>query len=326
MPTGFVHRSNKLSFFDLEEVSNVMSQNIKNKIMSVSKELEKNYKNQGIFEIGIGEKLPKRAVITEIVNDVRRIIFPGYFGNENTAYAPLNIFAGNSLAVIYEKLFKQIRIALNFHNKNKINSETEEMAEQAALKFIERLPSIQAMIFKDVEAELLGDPAANSKEEIIFSYPGIFAIFVYRIAHELYELKIPFIPRIMTEYAHSKTGIDINPGAVIGEYFFIDHGTGIVIGETTVIGNNVKLYQGVTLGALSTQKGQALTGVKRHPTIEDNVVIYSNTTVLGGETVIGANSIVAGNTFVTESIPANTKVSAYMPELKYKKRGGEKLK
>ena len=298
----------------------IMSQNIKNKIEDIAGKLNRNYINQGIFELGIGEKLPKRSEITEIINVVRRIIFPGYFGSENTAYVSLDIFAGNSLAILYEKLFKQTRIALSVGRKDKINTETEEKAEEKTLKFIEALPLIQAMIFKDVEAQLSGDPAANSKEEIIFSYPGIFAIFIYRVAHKLYELDIPFIPRIMAEYAHSRTGIDINPGAVIGEYFFIDHGTGIVIGETSKIGNNVKIYQGVTLGALSTRKGQALTGVKRHPTIEDNVVIYANTTILGGETVIGENSIVAGNTFITESIPANTKVSSYMPQLKYKKR------
>ena len=158
------------------------------------------------------------------------------------------------------------------------------------------------------------------KKKLSFVIREIFAIFVYRIAHELYELQVPFIPRIMTEYAHGETGIDINPGAKIGEYFFIDHGTGIVIGETTVIGNHVKIYQGVTLGALSTQKGQGLSGVKRHPTIEDNVVIYANTTILGGETVVGCNSVVAGNTFVVSSIPRDTKVSAHIPELQYKNR------
>lgn len=298
-----------------------MNHNIKTKISEAAERLNENYLNQGIFEMGIGEKLPKRAEIIKIVSEIRRIMFPGYFGDENTSYVPLENFAGNLLAVIYEKLFKQIRISLILNDKNKANSETDERAEELTLKFIERLPYIQSMIFKDIEAELSGDPAANSMEEIIFSYPGIFAVFVYRIAHELYKLDISFIPRIMSEYAHSQTGIDINPGAEIGEYFFIDHGTGIVIGETTKIGNNVKLYQGVTLGALSTRKGQALAGVKRHPTIEDNVVIYANTTVLGGETVIGENSIVAGNTFVTESIPANTRVSAYIPELKYKVRG-----
>ncbi len=299
-----------------------MSHSIKDKIEKIAGKLNQNYINQGIFELGIGEKLPKRSEITELINVLRRIIFPGYFGSENTAYVSLDIFAGSSLAILYEKLFKQTRIALSVGRKYKNNTETEEKAEEKTLKLIEDLPLIQAMIFKDVEAQLSGDPAANSKEEVIFSYPRIFAIFIYRIAHKLYELNIPFIPRIMTEYAHSRTGIAINPGAVIGEYFFIDHGTGIVIGETIKIGNNVKIYQGVTLGALSTRKGQALTGVKRHPTIEDNVVIYANTTILGGETIVGENSIIDGNIFITKPIPANTKVSSYMPQLKYTKRKG----
>ena len=180
---------------------------------------------------------------------------------------------------------------------------------------VNEVPNIQNMLLMDVEAAFYGDPAAKSKEDIIFSYPGLYAIFVYRYAHALYKLNVPYIPRIMTEYAHGKTGIDINPGAEIGKYFCIDHGTGIVVGETTVIGNHVKIYQGVTLGALSTRKGQELSGVKRHPTIEDNVVIYSNTTILGGETVIGENSVIAGNTFITASIPANTNVASTMPEL-----------
>lgn len=297
-----------------------MSHDIKSKIADAANELESNYKNQGIFEIGIGEKLPKRTEIIEIINEIRRVLFPGYFGSENTAYVSLNNFAGNILASIYEKLFKQIRIALIYQGKGTRLEGVEDKAERLALEFIATLPKIQQLIFKDVEAELQGDPAASSKEEIIFSYPGIYAISVYRIAHVLYVLKVPFIPRIMTEHAHGKTGIDINPGAEIGEYFFIDHGTGIVIGETTKIGNHVKIYQGVTLGALSTMKGQELSGVKRHPTIEDNVVIYANTTILGGETVVGKNSVVAGNTFVTESIPEGTKVCAYMPKLQMKKR------
>lgn len=309
---------------------------VKKKINETAGRLENNYKTQGIFEIGIGEKLPRRSEIVDIINEVRRVIFPGYFGNENTAYVSLGNFAGNTLAGIYEKMFKQIRIALIHKDRqvveknqknNKENNENEgskknveDIAEEKTLAFLDRLPDIQQMIFKDVEAELEGDPAAGSMEDIIFSYPGIYAIFIYRIAHVLYELNVPYIPRIMTECAHSKTGIDINPGARIGEYFFIDHGTGIVIGETTEIGNHVKIYQGVTLGAMSTMKGQALSGVKRHPTIEDNVVIYANTTILGGETVIGKNSVVAGNAFVIESIPENTKVSAYMPKLHMKKR------
>lgn len=292
---------------------------VRQKISDAANRLERNYQQQGLFEMGIGEKMPKRSEIIDIINEVRRIIFPGFFGNENTALVNLNSFAGNTLAGVYEKLFRQIRIAFLFNKKNQVEN-VEELSEEITLKFIDALPEIQSLLIKDVEAQLAGDPAAGSKEDIIFSYPGIYAIYVYRIAHVLYELNVPYIPRIMTEHAHSKTGIDINPGATIGEYFFIDHGTGIVIGETTIIGDHVKIYQGVTLGALSLAKGQALSGVKRHPTIEDNVVIYANTTVLGGDTVIGRNSVIAGNTFVTESVPANTKVSAFMPELQIKTR------
>ena len=297
-----------------------MAGTVKDSIGNIAAKLAENYKEQGIFEMGIGERVPKRSEIIDLVKELQRVMFPGYFGTENTAYVSLDNFAGCSLAVIYEKMNKQIRTALAYTNDKKEEQDIREQAESLTRTFIERLPYIQEMLWKDVEAEYDGDPAANSKEEIIFCYPGIFAIFVYRIAHELYELEVPFIPRIMTEYAHGETGIDINPGAKIGEYFFIDHGTGIVIGETTVIGNHVKIYQGVTLGALSTQKGQGLSGVKRHPTIEDNVVIYANTTILGGETVVGCNSVVAGNTFVVNSIPRDTKVSAHIPELQYKNR------
>lgn len=297
-----------------------MAMTVKDNIGNVAAKLAENYKRQGIFEMGIGERVPKRSEIIDLVKELQRVMFPGYFGTENTAYVSLDNFAGCSLAVIYEKMNKQIRTALAYTNDKKDEQDVREKAENLTRTFLERLPYIQEMLWKDVEAEYDGDPAANSKEEIIFCYPGIFAIFVYRIAHELYELKVPFIPRIMSEYAHGETGIDINPGAKIGEYFFIDHGTGIVIGETTVIGNHVKIYQGVTLGALSTQKGQGLSGVKRHPTIEDNVVIYANTTILGGETVVGCNSVVAGNTFVISSIPRDTKVSAHIPDLQYKNR------
>ena len=297
-----------------------MAFNIKDCIGNAAAKLAANYREQGIFEMGIGERVPKKSEIIDLVNELQRVMFPGYFGTENTAYVSLDNFAGCSLAVIYEKMNKQIRTALAYTEEKKDEQNIRERAENITRTFLDRLPRIQEMLWKDVEAEYDGDPAANSKEEIIFCYPGIFAIFVYRIAHELYELQVPFIPRIMTEYAHGETGIDINPGAKIGEYFFIDHGTGIVIGETTVIGNHVKTYQGVTLGALSTQKGQGLSGVKRHPTIEDNVVIYANTTILGGETVVGCNSVVAGNTFVVSSIPRDTKVSAHIPELQYKNR------
>ena len=293
---------------------------VKNRIDTASERLNDNYKKQEIFEVGIGERLPKKSEIIDTLLEIRKVVFPGFFGEENSAYVRLENFAGSTLAIIYERLFEQIRTTLLFRGKRVRGEKFDQEVEDLALKFIDRLPVIQELLLKDVEAELDGDPAASSREEIIFSYPGIFAIFVYRVAHELYKLKVPYIPRIMTEYAHGLTGIDINPGADIGEYFFIDHGTGIVIGETTAIGNHVKIYQGVTLGALSTMKGQQLSGIKRHPTIEDNVVIYANATVLGGDTVIGKNSVIAGNTFITESVPENTRVSALMPELNIRSR------
>ena len=176
--------------------------------------------------------------------------------------------------------------------------------------FLKQIPDVQDMLESDVNAAYDGDPAAYSKSEIIYSYPGLYAIMVYRLAHELFQLKVPLIPRIMTEHAHNVTGIDIHPGATIGRSFFIDHGTGIVIGETTVIGEHVKIYQGVTLGGLSTDGGQTLKGTKRHPTIEDNVTIYSGVSILGGDTVIGSGSLIGGNTFVTDSIPRDTRVIA----------------
>ena len=291
---------------------------VKTVIAEMAEELNKNYSDQKLFDLSLGERLPQKDEIIDFVDELRKVTFPGFFGRENMAYANKKYFAGHKLSLLYDKLFRQIKVALSYKNGAKSYQEITEDAQEKALGFIRRIPEVQALLCKDVEAEYNGDPAANSREEIIFSYPGLFAIFVYRYAHVLYQMKVPFIPRIMTEYAHGETGIDINPGANIGEYFFIDHGTGIVIGETTDIGNNVKIFQGVTLGALSTRKGQQLSGVKRHPTIEDNVVIYANTTILGGETIIGANSVVAGNTFVTKSIPANTKVASTMPELEIK--------
>ena len=291
---------------------------VKTVIAEMAEELNKNYSDQKLFDLSLGERLPQKDEIIDFVDELRKVTFPGFFGRENMAYANKKYFAGHKLSLLYDKLFRQIKVALSYKNDAKSYQEITEDAQEKALGFIRRIPEVQALLCKDVEAEYNGDPAANSREEIIFSYPGLFAIFVYRYAHVLYQMKVPFIPRIMTEYAHGETGIDINPGANIGEYFFIDHGTGIVIGETTDIGNNVKIYQGVTLGALSTRKGQQLSGIKRHPTIEDNVVIYANTTILGGETIIGANSVVAGNTFVTKSIPANTKVASTKPELEIK--------
>jgi serine O-acetyltransferase len=181
--------------------------------------------------------------------------------------------------------------------------------------FLQKLPEVRRILETDAQAAYEGDPAATSRMEVVMAYPGMYAVTVQRLAHELYRLRVPIIPRVMSELAHSKTGIDIHPGATIGERFFIDHGTGVVIGETTVIGSNVKIYQGVTLGALSPRKGQSLAGVKRHPTVCDNVTIYSGASILGGDTVIGEGAIIGGNSFITESVGENMRVSVKKPEL-----------
>ena len=289
----------------------------KSAILRAAKGLTENYASEELFMPKSGRRLPNRSVIIDIVRDLKSIVFPGYFSTDTSATVFPEYYVGHRLNDIYDRLKNQIEIALLYHGEEP--EEAEAHADRTACGFFEQLPEVQRLLLPDVQAGFDGDPAAKSKEEIIFSYPGLFAIYVYRLAHILYKENIPFIPRVMSEYAHGRTGIDINPGATIGEYFFIDHGTGVVIGETTEIGNNVKLYQGVTLGALSTRMGQQLANVKRHPTICDNVTVYSNSTVLGGETVVGESTIIGGNTFITESIPANTKVSAKSPELVIKK-------
>ena len=289
----------------------------KSAILRAAKGLTENYASEELFMPKSGRRLPNRSVIIDIVRDLKSIVFPGYFSTDTSATVFPEYYVGHRLNDLYDRLKNQIEIALLYHGEEPEEAATH--ADRTTCGFFEQLPEIQRLLLTDVQAGFDGDPAAKSKEEIIFSYPGLFAIYVYRLAHVLYKEEIPFIPRVMSEYAHGRTGIDINPGATIGEYFFIDHGTGVVVGETTEIGNNVKLYQGVTLGALSTRMGQQLANVKRHPTIRDNVTIYSNSTVLGGETVVGENTIIGGNTFITESIPANTKVSAKSPELVIKK-------
>lgn len=287
----------------------------------ISKAISSNYLESELLLGKTDKPLPTRSVIIEIINDLRQLMFPGYFSVENIDSAGASYYTGHMLAVIHHKLKKQIALALAYNSDEHIlstNDKILEKSESICVEFFKTLPSVQQMLLLDAQAGYDGDPAADSREQVIFSYPGLYAIFVYRIAHELYKIKVPFIPRIMTEHAHSKTGIDINSGAVIGKYFFMDHGTGIVIGETTIIGDYVKLYQGVTLGALSTRGGQHLAGVKRHPTIGDRVTIYSNATVLGGETVIGADSVIGGGAFITSSIPEKTRVSVTPPELAIK--------
>ena len=304
-----------------------MKESINSIILEASREIARTCEEKEYIVSNAGRHLPDRGKIIEIVKDMRRVVFPGYFGPENiTLISPEN-FIGERIASIYEALKKQVAQAYYYRDYKKYTSmEIDRKAEEACANFIRKLPYIQSMLTKDVEAGFYGDPAAKSREDIIFSYPGLLAIYVYRIAHEFYIQDVPLIPRIMTEYVHGRTGIDINSGATIGEYFFIDHGTGIVIGETTEIGNNVKLYQGVTLGALSTRQGQKLRDTKRHPTIKDNVTIYSGATVLGGDTVIGEGVIIGGGAFITQSVPAYAKVMVKNPELIINNKNRKDLK
>lgn len=265
------------------------------------------------------ENIVSRDVLISVVKELRRLLFPGYFDNEKVRKDYVEYLVGSRLEYIEYNLTKQIKRALSNCKDGDALCEKaiEKKTEEIVNEFIERIPKIREYLYTDIQAAYSGDPAAYSTEEIIYCYPGVFAITVYRIAHELWQLEVPMIPRIISEYAHNLTGIDIHPGATIGKYFFIDHGTGIVIGETTIIGERVKIYQGVTLGGLSTRKGQLLKGVKRHPTIGDNVTIYSGTSILGGETVIGNDVIVGGNAFIVSSVADGMKVNVRNPQLEY---------
>ena len=254
---------------------------------------------------------PDKDVVIDITDKLRRIVFPGYF--KEKTYRIYN--AKHNLSMLIEDVMFNLNRQMEL-----VLQGTEQDPQQLCLDFFRQIPKVRALVQTDLQAAYDGDPAASGKEEIVFSYPGLYAITVFRLAHELYKLGVPMIPRIMTEHAHSLTGIDIHPGATVGEYFFIDHGTGIVIGETTIIGRNVKVYQGVTLGGLSTRGGQSLRGKRRHPTIEDNVTIYANASILGGETVIGHDCVIGASAFITQPIPACTTVSLKNQELHLKTR------
>lgn len=270
--------------------------------------IAKGYEAEEIFFTKERKQFPSRSAVIELIYDIRTLLFPGYFDNESAAGDTSEHLIGERLLHINRVLNTQVRKALLYGDSTLEDEEARQRAEEIAEQFLDRLPIIQELVLKDSKAAFDGDPAARSREEVILTYPGVFAVFVYRIAHELFKLEVPLIPRLMSEHAHGQTGIDIGPGAQIGEYFFIDHGTGVVIGETTIIGSHAKIYQGVTLGATSTRKGQLLAGVKRHPTLGDFVTVYSNASVLGGDTVIGSGSVIGGNAFVCESVPENARV------------------
>lgn len=274
--------------------------------------------------------LPKYGVVVEIVQDLKDILYPGFRRREGLHIGNVTYHVGNLVDGLHDKLTTQIGRAL--HHDDRVRNQTSDCENQTdyeakgqaiAIKFMEQIPRIRAALASDVEAAYEGDPAVISRDEIIFCYPGLEAITVYRIAHELLRLGVPFIPRMMTEWAHKETGIDIHPGAKIGDHFFIDHGTGVVIGETCEIGERVKIYQGVTLGALSfptDADGQLIRGQKRHPTIEDGVVIYANATILGGKTVIGSKSVIGSSVWITSSVAPKSTVVLEKPKLNV--RGG----
>jgi len=269
--------------------------------------------------------IPSRDSIALTIHKARRILFPGYFTQSVPAPSNLEYCLEEEVTGLNKELSKQVILTLK-HDCMRYGqpcAQCDEISRTKTLEFIQALPRLREVLATDVRAAMEGDPAAKSYDEVITSYPGLFAIAVQRIAHELYKLQVSGLPRAMTEYAHSFTGIDIHPGAEIGNYFFIDHGTGVVVGETTEIGNRVRLYQGVTLGALSMPKEavESFRNKKRHPTIEDDVIIYSNTTILGGDTVIGARSTIGGNVWLTESVPPDTKVYLKKPELIYSENG-----
>ncbi len=268
------------------------------------------------------EPLPSKEAIIEIIHLSCRILYPGYFSRIRIDTVNLLYYYGQEVTQLFEALSEQIVLAMRHECRrhNMVCIDCEDRGQEIAIHFMRELPRLRTMLAKDIRAAYEGDPAAKGFDEIIFSYPGLFAISVYRIAHELYKQGVSLIPRIMTEYAHNMTGIDIHPGARIGGSFFIDHGTGVVIGETTDIGNRVRIYQGVTLGALSLPKDavKKLRNEKRHPTIEDDVIIYAGVTILGGEAVIGARSVIGGNVWITESVPPDTKVFLKKPELVFK--------
>ena len=298
------------------------SEDYRRELPGIVEELVLSCEGKECFDHVSPEPLPSRESIIDLIVKARRILYPGYFIRSRVDRVNIGYYFGQEVTGFFEDLAHQITLSIRHEclRYNQPCTQCLDRGHEAAVSFIHEMPRLRQLLARDVIAAREGDPAAHSNDEIIFSYPGLFAVMVYRIAHQLFEQGVPLIPRIMTEFAHGKTGIDIHPGAHIGERFFIDHGTGVVIGETTEIGNRVRIYQGVTLGALSLPRGslEALRNQKRHPTIEDDVVIYSGATILGGKTVIGARSVIGGNVWITESVPSDTRVFLKRPDLVFK--------
>jgi len=295
---------------------------IREDLPTIIEDIVESCHDEQCFEYINAEVTPSRELVIEIIYRLREMLFPGYFSKEKIDPINLRYHMGQAVSTLFELLAEQITNSIRYECLRHDNPCVHciQQGQKEAGTFLKSIPKLRRILATDVRAAYEGDPAAKGFDEIIVSYPGIFAIMVYRIAHELYEQKIPLLPRIMAEYAHSFTGIDIHPGARIGESFFIDHGTGVVIGETTEIGKNVRIYQGVTLGALSLPKdaGELLRGKKRHPTIEDDVIIYAEATILGEKALIGARSVIGGNVWITEPVPPDTTVMLESPRLIYR--------
>ena len=274
------------------------------------------YGSYGMVNHSRGANLPGRENIARIVHGLDELIFPGFRENQSLDHSDLRLVTAEKVNNLARELIREVEKSLAFYVRSGAltcgHESCHAASEMIVESFFEELPAIRRALSLDMQANFRGDPAAKSVEEVILSYPGFQAVVVHRLAHYFWKAQVPLISRMMSEFVHGSTGIDIHPGAQIGESFFIDHGTGVVIGETTIIGKNVKLYQGVTLGALSVKKEEG--NKKRHPTIEDDVTIYSNATILGGETVIGRGSIIGGNVWITESVPPNTTVYTHAGE------------
>jgi len=303
---------------------------LKDKLPDITARVVKTYDEVGTINHLDHCPLPNYEAIVQSMEDLKEILYPGYRRRERLHRGNVTYHVGDLVDKLHDELTKQIARALRHDagatSECQSSEDFEALGQAKTLMFLERLPELRYKLAKDVQAAYDGDPACKSLDEVIFCYPGLEAITIYRLAHVLEELEIPFVPRMMTEWAHMETGIDIHPGATIGEHFFIDHGTGVVIGETCEIGNRVKLYQGVTLGALSFPtdgEGRLVRGQKRHPTIEDNVVVYANATILGGRTVVGHDCVIGSNVWLTRSVAPNTTVLLEKPNLRMRSEDEE---
>ena len=303
-----------------EVMSRESDLDLKEQIIGIVDEVAETYVQDDILA-NVGDyPMPSREEIIAILDEVQEVLYPGYFGNWRADRINYRYYLGTKMNQIYEGFSQQIAKSLR-HNcvgAHRVCDRCMRRGREQTIDFMKKIPKVRRLLRGDVEAAMAGDPAVSRFEEIIFGYPGIKAMTIYRVAHELFHQEIPILPRIMTEYGHTVTGIDIHPGAHIGERFFIDHGTGVVIGETCLIGHDVKIYQGVTLGALSLPRdetGELVRGTKRHPTVEDGVTIYAGATILGGDTTIGTGSVIGGNVWLTGTIPAGTKVVIEPPRL-----------